>query len=54
MLNFFFLEINQAFLSAAHKILLNSEEMKIDKFYFGSLDNSTASTHGTVLEELFP
>ncbi|XP_034247180.1 gamma-tubulin complex component 4 [Thrips palmi] len=37
-------EINQAFRSAAHKILLSSEEeMKIDKFYFGTSDCSSTT-----------
>lgn len=41
-----FPEINQAFHSAAHKILLSSEEIKLDKFYFGALENSTSPTDG--------
>lgn len=35
-------EINQAFRSAAHKIL-SEEEIKIDKFYFGTSDFSTTN-----------
>lgn len=43
------LEINQAFRSAAHKILLCSEEeMKIDRFYFGTLDSSSTNLAGRV------
>jgi len=42
---FFFTEINQAFHTAAHKILVTSEEAKMDKFYF----TSTAVEGGTFM-----
>lgn len=36
-------EINQAFHCAAHKILHSSEEVKMDKFYFGALTTQGSS-----------
>ncbi|XP_052130698.1 gamma-tubulin complex component 4 isoform X2 [Frankliniella occidentalis] len=37
-------DINQAFHSAAHKILLSSEEAKIEKFYFSAIDKNPSGS----------